>query len=49
MRYLQQRRHNPPPMVWEAQGDGIFLLAHGAPQDPCPVPDCRGTLLFLHR
>ena len=49
MRYLQQRRYNPLPVVCEAQGDGIFLLAHGDPQDPCPVPGCRGTLRFLHR
>jgi hypothetical protein len=49
MRRLQQRRKNPPPAVCEAQGDGIVLLAHGEPQDPCPVPGCRGTLRFLHR
>jgi hypothetical protein len=49
MRRLQQSRKNPPPAVCEAQGNGIFLLAHGEPHDPCPVPGCRGTLLFLHR
>jgi len=49
MRRLQQRRKNPPPVVWEAQGNGIFLLAHGEPQDLCPVLGCRGTLRFLHR
>jgi hypothetical protein len=36
-------------MVREAQGNGIYLLAHGEPHDPCPVAGCRGTLLFLHR
>jgi hypothetical protein len=45
----QQRRNNPPPLVREAQGDDIYLLAHGAPHDPCPVAGCHGTLLFLHR
>ena len=49
MRCLQQRRQNPPPVVYEAQGHGIVLLAHGDPQDPCPVPGCSGTLRFLHR
>ena len=44
-----QRRKNPRPVVCENQGNGIFLLAHGEPHDPCPVPGCRGTLLFLHR
>jgi hypothetical protein len=45
----QQRRQNPLPAIDEAQGNGIFLLARGEPQDPCPVPGCLGTLLFLHR
>jgi hypothetical protein len=45
----QQRRNNPPPLVREAQGDDIYLLAYGAPHDPCPVAGCHGTLLFLHR
>ena len=45
----QQRRKNPPPAVREAQGNGIYLLAHGEPHDPCPVAGCGGTLLFLHR
>jgi hypothetical protein len=49
MKHVQQRRKNPPPVVHEAQGNGCFLLAHGEPQDPCPVPGCRGTLRFLHR
>jgi hypothetical protein len=49
MRRLQQRRKNPPPAVCEEQDNGIVLLAHGEPQDPCPVPGCRGTLRFLHR
>jgi hypothetical protein len=46
---LQQRRKHPLPVVRAAQGNGIFLLAHGEPQDPCPVPGCRGPLRFLHR
>jgi len=33
---LQQCRKNPPPGVREAQGNGIYLLAHGEPHDPCP-------------
>ena len=45
----QQHRKNPPPAVREAQGNGIYLLAHGEPHDPCPVAGCGGTLLFLHR
>jgi hypothetical protein len=49
MRHEQQRRKNPPPVVRTDQGNGIFLLAHGEPQDPCPVAGCQGTLLFLHR
>ena len=39
----------PPLQVREAQGNGIYLLAHGEPHDPCPVAGCGGTLLFLHR
>jgi hypothetical protein len=46
---MQQRTTHPLLVVREAQGHGIFLLAHGAPHDPCPVAGCRGTLLFLHR
>jgi hypothetical protein len=46
---MPQRRKNPLPVVRAAQGDGIFLLAHGEPQNPCPVPGYRGTLRFLHR
>jgi hypothetical protein len=49
MRRPQHRRTNPPPTVDEDQGNGIVLLAHGEPQDPCPVTGCQGTLLFLHR
>jgi hypothetical protein len=45
----QHLRKNPPPTVREAQGNGIFLLEHGEPHDPCPVEGCRGTLRFLHR
>jgi hypothetical protein len=45
----QQHRKNPLPAVREAQGNGIYLLAHGEPHDPCPVVGCGGTLLFLHR
>jgi hypothetical protein len=46
---MQQHRNNPLPVVRAAHGHGIFLLAHGEPHDPCPVPGCRGTLRFLHR
>ena len=46
---IQQRRKNPLPVVRAAQGNGICLLEHGEPHDPCPVPGCRGTLRFLHR
>ena len=46
---VQQCRKNPPPGVREAQGNNIYLLAHGEPHDPCPVAECGGTLLFLHR
>ena len=46
---LQQCRKHPPPAVREAQGNGLYLLAHGEPHDPCPVAGCNGTLLFLHR
>ena len=46
---VQQRRKNPLPVVRAAHGNGLFLLAHGEPHDPCPVPGCGGTLLFLHR
>jgi hypothetical protein len=45
----QQRRKNSPPVVREAQGNDIYLLAHGEPHDPCPVEGCGGILLFLHR
>jgi hypothetical protein len=45
----QSRRKNPSPVVREAQGNGLYLLAHGEPHDPCPVAGCRGTLCFLHR
>ena len=46
---VQQRRKNPPPEVREAQGNDLYLLAHGEPHDPCPVAGCHGTLRFLHR
>ena len=46
---MQQHRKHPLPVVRAAHGHGIFLLAHGEPHDPCPVPGCRGTLRFLHR
>jgi hypothetical protein len=46
---IQQHRKHPLPVVRAAHGHGIFLLAHRKPQDPCPVPGCRGTLLFLHQ
>jgi hypothetical protein len=45
----QQCRKKLPPAVREAQGNGLYLRAHGAPHDPCPVAGCHGTLLFLHR
>ena len=38
----QQRRKNPLPVVRAAQGNGIFLLDHGEPHDPCPVEGCAG-------
>jgi len=46
---VQQRRTQPLPTVRAEQGQGIVLLAHGEPYDPCPVAGCRGTLLFLRR
>jgi hypothetical protein len=46
---MQQHRKHPLPVVRAVHGHGIFLLAHGEPHDPCPVPGCRGTLRFLHR
>ena len=48
-RVEQQRRKNPLPVVREAQGNGLYLLAHGEPHNPCPVAGCGGTLRFLHR
>jgi len=39
-------KKNPMPAVCEDQGNGIFLIAHGEPHDPCPVPGCSGPLLF---
>jgi len=48
-RVEQPRRKNPLPVVREAQGNGLYLLAHGEPHDPCPVAGCGGTLRFLHR
>ena len=33
----QPRRKNPPPVVREALGHGLSLLADGEPHDPCPV------------
>jgi hypothetical protein len=42
-------RKNLPPTVQEEREEGIVRIAHGEPHDPCPVPGCRGTLLFLHR
>ncbi len=46
---VKPSRKNPLPTVHEDQGNGIFLLLHGEPHDPCPVLGCRGTLRFLHR
>jgi hypothetical protein len=34
---VRQRRKNPLPVVRAAHGNGICILAHGEPQDPCPV------------
>jgi hypothetical protein len=45
----QQRRNNPPPTVLEARGHGVVLIAHGEPQDACPVDGCAGGLRFAHR
>ena len=45
----QQHRKNPPPTVLEEQGHGVVLIAHGEPQDACPVAGCTGTLRFVHR
>jgi hypothetical protein len=44
-----QHSNYPLPLVRQAQGNDIYLLAHGKPHDPCPVAGCHGTLLFLHR
>ena len=44
-RVWQQHRKNPPPVVREAQGNGIYLLAHGEPHDPCPVAGCEEPTL----
>ena len=46
---VQQRRKQPLPVVREEQGQGLFLLAHGEPHDPCPVEGCAGELRFVHR
>jgi hypothetical protein len=46
---IQQRRQNPLPVVRAAYSNGIFLLAHGEPHDPCPVEGCAGALRFVHR
>jgi hypothetical protein len=42
-------RKNPPPTVLEVQDNGVVRIAHGEPQDACPVDGCAGILLFLHR
>ena len=39
---MQQHRKNPLPVVRAAYGNGIVLLAHGEPHDPCPVESCGG-------
>jgi hypothetical protein len=46
---VQQRRKNPLPVVRAAHSNGIVLLAHGEPHDPCPVEGCTGELRFAHR
>ena len=46
---MQQHRKNPLPMVRAADSNGIFLLVHGEPHDPCPVESCAGALRFVHR
>jgi hypothetical protein len=46
---MQQRRQNPLPVVRAVYGNGIFLLDHGEPHDPCPVEGCAGELRFAHR
>ena len=46
---MQQHRKHPLPVVCAAYGNGIFLLAHGEPHDPCPVEGCVGELRFAHR
>jgi hypothetical protein len=46
---VQQHRKNPRPVVRAAYGNGIFLLAHGEPHDPCPVEGCAGELRFAPR
>ena len=45
---MQQHRKNPLPVVRAAYGNGIFLLAHGEPHDPCPVEGCAGELRSLN-
>jgi hypothetical protein len=45
----QHIRKNPKPTVYEEQGHGVVLIAHGEPQDACPVEGCAGVLRFLHR
>ena len=46
---MQQHRKNPLPVVRAADGNGIVLLAHGEPHDPCAVGSCAGELRFVHR
>jgi hypothetical protein len=46
---MSQRRKNPVPSVVFARDDGVYLLQHGEPHDPCPVEGCGGELLFLHQ
>ena len=46
---VQHIRKNPMPAVRADHDNGLFLLEHGEPHDPCPVEGCMGTLLFLHR
>jgi hypothetical protein len=41
---VQQRRTHPLPLVQEEQGQGLFLLAHGAPHDPWPGDRVPGHL-----
>ena len=38
--YVAAEKKNPPSAVREAQENGLYLLAHSEPHDPCPVAGC---------